>query len=64
VRELANPRWERRFLKFLELSGVGRAMAGETDEDGTRAARLDEWCGKQRRGMGGEFGYLFLVFSL
>jgi len=24
IRVLANPRWEKRFLKFLELSGVGR----------------------------------------
>jgi len=40
---LANPRWERRFLKFLVLSGVWREMADGTDEDGTRAARMDEW---------------------
>jgi hypothetical protein len=40
---LANPRWERRFVKFLELSGVGRVMADGTDEDGARAARMDEW---------------------
>jgi hypothetical protein len=32
---LASPRWERRFPKFLELSGV---MA-----DGARAAEMDEW---------------------
>jgi hypothetical protein len=37
---LANPRWERWFVKFLELSGVGRVMADGTDEDG---ARMDEW---------------------
>jgi hypothetical protein len=37
---LANPRWERRFVKFLELSGVGRVMADGTDED---AAKMDEW---------------------
>jgi hypothetical protein len=40
---LANPRWERRFVKFLELSGVGRTMADGTDENGARAARMDEW---------------------
>jgi hypothetical protein len=40
---LANPRWERRFVKFLELSGVGRVVADGTDEDGARAARMDEW---------------------
>jgi hypothetical protein len=40
---LANPRWERRFVRFLELSGVGRMMADGMDEDGARAARMDEW---------------------
>jgi len=35
----ANPRWERRVLKFLELSGVRRVM----DEDAARAERLDGW---------------------
>jgi len=40
---LANPRWERRFVRFLELSGVGRIMADGTDEDGARAAKMDEW---------------------
>jgi hypothetical protein len=38
-----NPRWERRFVKFLELSGIGRVMADGTDEDGAYAARMDEW---------------------
>jgi hypothetical protein len=28
---------------FLELSGVGRMMADGTDEDGARAAKMDEW---------------------
>jgi hypothetical protein len=40
---LANPRWERRFVKFLELSGVGRVVADRTDEDGIHAAQMDEW---------------------
>jgi hypothetical protein len=40
---LANPRWERRFVKFLELSGVGRVMADGTDSDQARATRMDEW---------------------
>jgi hypothetical protein len=48
---LVNPRWERRFVKFLELSGVGRVMADGTDEDGAYAARMDEW-GHGRRGKG------------
>jgi len=33
---LANPGWEKRFLRFLELSGVGRVIADGTDEDGAR----------------------------
>jgi len=40
---LASPRWERRFLKFMELSGVGRVMADGTDEDGAYTAKMDEW---------------------
>jgi hypothetical protein len=28
---LSNPRWKSRFLKFLELSGVGRVAEGGTD---------------------------------
>jgi hypothetical protein len=38
---LGNPRWEERFLRFLELSGVGREVDDGTDEDEARAARLD-----------------------
>jgi len=40
---LANPRWERRFLKFLELSGARRVMDDGADEDAARAERLDGW---------------------
>jgi hypothetical protein len=40
---LANPRWEWRFVKFLELSGVGRVVADGTNEDGAHAAGMDEW---------------------
>jgi len=40
---LANPRWERRFVRFLELSGVGMTMADGTDEEAAHAARMDEW---------------------
>ena len=39
---LNNPRWERRLLRFLELSGVGRLVEGEDVEE-TRAARLNGW---------------------
>jgi len=37
------PRWERRLLRFLELSGVGRVMDGGVDEEEARVARMDEW---------------------
>jgi hypothetical protein len=40
---LANPRWEERLLRFLELSGVGRVVASGTDEDEAWARRMDDW---------------------
>jgi hypothetical protein len=40
---LANPRWERRLVKFLELSGVGRVVADGTDGDGAYATRMGQW---------------------
>jgi hypothetical protein len=40
---LASPRWERRLLHFLELSGVGRVMDNGEDEEEARAARMDGW---------------------
>jgi len=40
---LSNPRWERRLLSFLELSGIGRTMADGIDEDGAQAIAMDEW---------------------
>jgi hypothetical protein len=39
-RLLADPRWEKRFVRFLELSGVGRTLADGTDEE---SARMDTW---------------------
>jgi hypothetical protein len=51
---LANPRWERRFVRFLELSGVGRVMKDGTDEESAYAARMDEWVAwETRRERGG-----------
>jgi hypothetical protein len=38
-RLLADPRWEKRFVRFLELSGVGRTVADGTDEESAYAAR-------------------------
>jgi len=46
---LANPRWERRFVKFLEFTGVGRTVADGTDEDGAHAARMDDWVAWETR---------------
>jgi len=40
---LSNPRRERRLLRFLELSGVGRVMDDGSDEEEARAAKMDEW---------------------
>jgi hypothetical protein len=40
---LANPKWERRLLRFLELSEVGRVAAGGTNEDEVWARKMDEW---------------------
>jgi hypothetical protein len=40
---LSNPRWERRLVKFLELSGVGRVMADGVGEDEARVERMDGW---------------------
>jgi hypothetical protein len=48
---LANPRWERQFVKFLELLGVGRMMADGTDEDDACAAKMTSaWYGRRWRG--------------
>jgi hypothetical protein len=47
---LANPRWERRLLHFLDLSGVGIVMDNGEDEEETRAARMN----------GGLFGKIWL----
>jgi len=40
---LSNPGWERRLLRFLELSGVGRVVEDGTDEDQARAEKMDQW---------------------
>jgi len=40
---LANPRWEKRLLRFLELSGVGRLVADGVDEDDAWARKMDDW---------------------
>jgi hypothetical protein len=58
---LANPRWERWLVKFLELSGMGRVVA---DENGARAAKMDE-CGVRNGGQGSPWGrWINFSFSL
>jgi hypothetical protein len=39
---LANPRWEKRLLQFLEMIGVGRAVDG-VDVEEFRATWMDGW---------------------
>jgi hypothetical protein len=40
---LSNPRWERRLMRFLELSGVGRLVEGGKDEEEAHAETMDQW---------------------
>jgi hypothetical protein len=40
---VGEPRWEKRLLRFLELSGVGRTLENGADEEETRAERMDGW---------------------
>jgi hypothetical protein len=43
-RLLADLGWGNRFVRFLELSRVGRTLADGTDEESTTyAARMDTW---------------------
>jgi len=39
---LNNPRWERRLIRFLELSGVGRVVE-KVDVEQVWAERMDRW---------------------
>jgi hypothetical protein len=39
---LASPRWEKRLLSFLELSGVGRVMENGAEEE-ARAEKMGGW---------------------
>jgi hypothetical protein len=40
---LANSRWEKWLLRFLELSGVGRIVADGTDDEEAWARKMDDW---------------------
>jgi hypothetical protein len=60
---LANPRWRRRPLRFLEESGVGRIMENGEDENEIRAARMDGWIawGARRRAVNLLRSFCFLL---
>jgi hypothetical protein len=64
----SNPRWERRLVKFLELSRVRRTMADGTNEGEAWAERMDRWIvwetrGEGHVGGGGLSDTLFFFFS-
>jgi len=57
-------RWEWRFVKFLELTGVGRTVADGTDEDGAHAARMDGWVAWKTKKTGAPGKSVFLSFFI
>jgi hypothetical protein len=59
---LANPRWEKRLLKFLELTGVGKIVDGVNEEE-TRATRMDEWIAWEMGEGGGPSALIDYPFS-
>jgi hypothetical protein len=40
---LGNPRWEKRLLKFLAISGVGKIGPEKVDDEIRRITKYDEW---------------------
>jgi hypothetical protein len=67
---LSNPRWERRLIRFLELSGVGRLVEGGKDEEEAHAEKMDQWIvwEAEEGGQGGARAgdicrSLFLIFA-
>jgi hypothetical protein len=63
---LANPRLERRFAKFFDLSGVGRMMADQTDEESARGGKMNKlmvWEAEKRVAPRGQFAYLSFFSS-
>jgi hypothetical protein len=40
---LASPKWESRLVFFLKLSGVGRVVERDRDEEAGRGERADGW---------------------
>jgi hypothetical protein len=41
---LGNPRWEKRFLKFLEKTTIGKVGPDTIDDEIRRITRYEEWC--------------------
>jgi hypothetical protein len=41
---LGNPRWEKRLLKFLEKTTIGKVGPGKIDDEIRRVTRYEEWC--------------------
>jgi hypothetical protein len=58
---LANPRRERRLLRFLKESEVGKIMGSGEDENQTRAARMDVLFGA---GVGSSWKDQMYVYSM
>jgi hypothetical protein len=55
---------QRKLLRFLELSGVGRVTEQGVDEEEAHATRLDGWIireTEEREPLGGQLDYLFLT---
>jgi hypothetical protein len=72
VRRLfADPRREKRFVRFREQSGVGRTVADGTNEGSAYAARIDAWVAREAEEKaaggilpGGTAKFLLAFFSL
>jgi hypothetical protein len=41
---LGNPRWEKRLLKFLEKTTIGKVGPDKIDDEIRRITRYEEWC--------------------
>jgi prolyl oligopeptidase PreP (S9A serine peptidase family) len=41
---LGNPRWEKRLLKFLEKTTVGKVGLEKIEDEIRRVPRYEEWC--------------------
>jgi hypothetical protein len=41
---LGNPRWEKRLLKFVEKTTIGKVGPDKIDDEISRVTRYEEWC--------------------